>query len=87
MKAADIPDDVFIEAVRVTAPMNPGGWWRFRKDVQKTLEGMLGFEIPEKVFLAKAKRLGERCKLEGCTNCTCRGDYHLPEECDEHNCC
>lgn len=87
MKAADIPDDAFLEAVRMTSPRPHAGAWRTRGDVQKTLERMLGFEIPEKVFLAKAKRLGERRKLEGCTDCTCRGDYHLPAECDEHNCC
>lgn len=83
-----ISDETFLEAVRVTPPRPHAGAWRSRGDVQKTLEAMLGFEIPEEVFLAKARELGQYPrKLEGCTDCTCRGDYHLPEECAERNCC
>jgi len=87
MKAADIPDDVFLAAVAATLPMSAGSCWRFRHDVQAALERMLGTELPEKLFLAKARKLGARRLLEGCTRCSCRGDYHLPRECFEHRCC
>jgi hypothetical protein len=80
VKAADISDDVFIEAVAATAPSHPGMTWRSRWSVRETLEQKLGIEIPEKLFLAKARKLGLKGKLLGCTNCDCRGDYHLPGE-------
>lgn len=87
MKAADIGDDVFMDAVVATPPAHDGGWWRSRRDVQATLERLLGGELPEKLFLAKARKLGKKQRLEGCTDCSCRGDYHLPRECREHGCC
>ncbi len=87
MKCADIAGEAFLAAVAGTPPMNPGGCWRHRGDVQATLERMLGHEVPEKLFLAKARKLGSKRKLEGCTRCTCRGDYHLPRECRLHHCC
>ena len=74
-------------AVAETPPMHSGGWWRHRRDVQATLERALGTGVPEKVFLAKARKLGFKRKLEGCTRCTCRGDYHLPRECRLRRCC
>ena len=44
-------------------------------------------ELPEKLFLAKARKLGEKGKLAGCTRCTCRGGYHTPRECHANRCC
>lgn len=88
MKCADIDDDVFLAAVAATTPMHPGlSVWRFRGDVKTTLDEMLGHPIPERLFLAKARKLGLKGKLSGCTDCTCRGDYHLPEECRARRCC
>lgn len=55
--------------------------WRRRGDVKTNLEYVMQVEIPENLFLAKARKLGFKGKLEGCTDCSCRGDYHLPEEC------
>jgi hypothetical protein len=80
VKAADIADEAFIAAVAATPHSNTSSPWRNRWDVHATLERQLGIEIPEKVFLAKARKLGQKGKLNGCTSCTCRGDYHLPEE-------
>jgi hypothetical protein len=80
MKAADIDDDAFIAAVAATPPMHPGMTWRSRWAVHETLNQRLGTEIPEKLFLAKARKLGLKGKLLGCTSCECRGDYHLPGE-------
>lgn len=79
VKAADIPDDAFIAAVRSTRAVDGSlddDHWRMRWDVQATLEGNLG-PIPEKVFLAKARRLMNRGLLDGCP-CGCRGDYNIP---------
>lgn len=85
-KCADIDDEQFMAAVAATAPRH-GVCWRNRGDVRATLERMLGATIPEKLFLAKARKLGRRRKLEGCTDCSCRGDYHLPRECHARRCC
>ena len=74
-------------AVAATPTRTPGHCWRFRHDVQATLEQMLGAGLPENLFLAKARKLGLKQKLEGCTRCTCRGDYHLPRECRLYRCC
>jgi hypothetical protein len=87
VKCADIPEDVFLAVVEAVPPMSPGGCWRHRRDVQAELERRLGVPLPEKLFLAKARRLGQRRRLEGCTSCTCRGDYHLPRECRRYGCC
>jgi hypothetical protein len=88
MQCKDIPDDLFIGAVLITAGFDgtvyPGSW-RFRFDVKETLEDALG-HIPEKLFLAKALKLMEARKLSGCP-CGCRGDYHIPcgrETCYEY---
>jgi hypothetical protein len=61
VKAADIPVEVFLEAVRLTRPMHPGTCWRVRHDVQALLEIGLDRAIPEKVFPANpgdGKRAG-----------------------------
>lgn len=60
--------------------------WRSRWDVQRNLAFVMGCEIPEKLFLAKARKLGKQGRLLGCTNCSCRGDYHLPSECPHGHC-
>jgi hypothetical protein len=89
MKCSDIPDEVFLAAVRRTPAMDGtlrAGSWRTRWKVQLELERVLG-PIPEKLFLAKAKCLGKRGLLGGCTNCSCRGDYHIAAECRSYGCC
>ena len=94
MKCSDIPDDLFLEVVRYTLPRHelPADWepgkplpdgrepWRMRWDVKANLEFVLGHPVPENLFLAKARKLGQKGKLFGCTDCSCRGDYHLPSE-------
>jgi hypothetical protein len=87
VKCKDIPDSLFMAAVSATAPMSAASVWRHRKQVHATLNGMLGTELPEKLFLAKARKLGFKRKLMGCTDCTCRGDYHTPRECHANRCC
>jgi hypothetical protein len=85
MQAKDITDDAMISAIKGTASVlgtfEPAGW-RMRWHVRETLEAEIG-KVPEKVFLAKAKRLIARGLIHGC-DCGCRGDYHLPEGC--HGC-
>lgn len=89
MQCKDIPDDAFLDAVRrtpgVRGDMAPEAW-RMRWEVQAELEKGLG-PIPEKLFLAKARRLGRRGLLGGCTDCSCRGDYHIAAECPWDSCC
>jgi hypothetical protein len=75
VKCADIADDIFLAAVTATEPI--AGTWRMRWAVQETLEARLGTEIPENLFLAKARKLMLKKKLHGCP-CGCRGDYHVP---------
>lgn len=86
MKAADIDDELFLRAVRESVDyhhdVSPYGW-RARWTVQETLEKLMGCRLPEKVFLAKARRLIRRGVLHGC-DCSCRGDYHLP---GRESCC
>lgn len=89
MQCKDIPDDAFLNAVRRTPGVDgttePHAW-RMRWEVQAELEKELG-PIPENLFLAKAKRLGRRGLLGGCTDCGCRGDYHIATECPWPSCC
>ena len=77
MKCADIADDVFLAAVDATDSMHPGMSWRSRWAVRETLEARLGIEVPENLFMAKARKLVAKKKLHGCP-CGCRGDFHLP---------
>lgn len=77
MQCKDIPDELFLDAVR--SPGEPGAW-RMRWDVQAALEREIG-PVPERLFLAKARKLMAARKLSGCP-CGCRGDYHLPDECE-----
>lgn len=84
MQCKDVPDHVFMAAVR-EAPAGVIGW-RLRWDVHERLEGALGCEIPEKLLMAKARRLEARGLLGGCT-CGCRGDWHPSDECGAPGCC
>lgn len=84
MQCKDIPDEVFLDAVRRT-PGTASGNWRMRWNVQSALESVIG-PVPENLFLAKARRLFAKGLLGGC-DCGCRGDYHLPQECNAYNCC
>lgn len=75
MQCKDIPDALFLEAIRVSARTVSG--WAMRWDVHTALEAVMG-PVPEKVVLAKAKKLIRSGKMDGCT-CGCRGDFQLPE--------
>ncbi|MET9528203.1 hypothetical protein [Streptomyces coeruleorubidus] len=79
MQCKDIPDEAVCDAVRRVQPSGPAAPWRMRWDVQAELEARIG-PIPEKLFLAKVRRLFAKKLLGGC-DCGCRGDYHLIEEC------
>lgn len=85
IQCKDIPDDVFLDAVRRTPGVSSRSSWRMRNEVQDTLQVTMG-PIPENLVLAKARRLMARGLLGGCP-CGCRGDYHLPEDCDDGLCC
>ncbi|MER7937873.1 MULTISPECIES: hypothetical protein [unclassified Streptomyces] len=84
MQCKDIPDTAVCDAIRRTpgtgAPAPAP--WRMRWDVQAELERTTG-PIPERLFLAKMRRLFAKGLVGGC-DCGCRGDYHLTEECG-HN--
>lgn len=81
MQCKDIPDAAVCDAIRNTpgtgAPAPAP--WRMRWEVQAALEEVTG-PIPEKLFLAKIRRLFAKGLVGGC-DCGCRGDYHLTEEC------
>lgn len=86
IQCKDIPDEEFLLAliftISINENFNPQNW-RMRWEVKENLEAVRG-PIPEKVFLAKAKKLIKAKKLGGC-DCGCRGDYHLP--CNRVGCC
>ncbi|GHJ01603.1 hypothetical protein TPA0906_34680 [Streptomyces olivaceus] len=84
MQCKDIPDAVFLDTVRSCPGTHGPSNWRMRWDVHARLEDVLG-SIPDNLFLAKAARLMRRGLLGGCP-CGCRGDYHLPDEC-QGECC
>ncbi|MGW7630554.1 hypothetical protein ACWGKO_16690 [Streptomyces griseoincarnatus] len=75
LQCKDIPDALFLEAVRESA-RTPSGW-AMRWDVHTALEAVMG-PVPEKVVLAKAKKLIRAKKMDGCA-CGCRGDFQLPK--------
>jgi hypothetical protein len=76
MQCKDIPDEVFIEAVRQAGA---SGSWRMSWNVEVELAAVVG-PVPYSLFLAKARKLCDRGVLHGCP-CGCRGDFHPPEEC------
>lgn len=84
MQCKDIPDNVFIGVIRRT-PGLPESGWRMAWDVQEELEATIGW-VPYNLFLAKVRKLCDAGKLGGCP-CGCRGDFHLPEDCDDPSCC
>lgn len=89
MKCKDIKDSDFLWAVMMAPFSGINGSaapWRARWHVQKELEAIYG-PLPEKLFLAKARKMGRKRLVSGCTNCTCRGDYHLWGECFDETCC
>ncbi|WP_069752904.1 hypothetical protein [Streptomyces sp. EN16] len=77
MQCKDIPDEVFVDAVRRT-PSNSSAW-RTRWDVHAELENVVG-PVPDNLFMAKARRLVDRGLIGGCP-CGCRGDFHPADEC------
>lgn len=81
MQCKDIPDAVVCDAIRHTPGTGEpaAAPWRMRWDVQAALETVTG-PIPERLFLAKMRRLFAKHLVGGC-DCGCRGDYHLIEEC------
>jgi hypothetical protein len=79
MQCKDIPDGVFLGAVRRT-PWKTPSRWRMSWHVHEELEQTVG-PVPVNLFRAKARRLCARGLLGGCP-CGCRGDLHLPGECE-----
>jgi hypothetical protein len=75
LECKDIADDVFLAAVEQTEPLARS--WRMSWAVRKTLEGLIGEPVPDKLLIAKARKLIDRGLLHGCP-CGCRGDFHLP---------
>jgi hypothetical protein len=92
VKASDITDEAFLaaidEACRVRTEVEGGNPWTSatRWDVAAVLAGHPEHvggppqeypNMPEKVVLAKAKRLIRRGLVDGCA-CGCRGDFERP---------
>lgn len=84
MQCKDIPDQVFIGAIRRT-PGTTVMSWRMLWHVQDELAQTIG-PVPYNLFLAKARKLRTAGKIGGCP-CGCRGDFHLPDECGDPGCC
>ncbi len=87
MKAADISDEAFLsavdDAIRLRGPMWALGATRW--DVGAVLAGhpedvggtVVEYpQMPQKVVLAKARRLINRGLIDGCA-CGCRGDFRV----------
>lgn len=82
MQCKDIPDEVFLSAVRRAG--KPGSW-RMRWHVQTELEAVVG-PVPENLLMAKARKLIARRVMGGC-DCGCRGDWHPADECNDPDYC
>ena len=67
MKASDISTEMFLFAIRQCA--RAPGSWTLRWEVAQ----VLGY--PDKVVLAKARKLIKQGVIGGCA-CGCRGDWH-----------
>lgn len=86
--ARDIPDDVFLDAIRAVRHEYPNGehGWATRWHVDMHLGGLDHTDtlvsdvpgVPAKVTLAKARRLIKRGLIDGCP-CGCRGDYQIKD--------
>lgn len=73
MKASDISDVAMCEAIdKVIATKNQ--YVAFIWDLQEAFP-----EFPQKVILAKLRRLEHRKLIEGCT-CGCRGDFRTVKQ-------
>lgn len=84
MQCKDIPDRVFLDAVRrARGTANCG--WRPRWEVHVELELAVGM-VPENLLLAKARGLIRRRLMGGCA-CGCRGDWHPVDECQVGSYC
>ncbi|MEU6233816.1 hypothetical protein [Kitasatospora sp. NPDC047058] len=84
MQCKDIPDGVFLDAVR-RSPAVGGVGWRMSWDVHAALEFLVG-PVPVNLFYAKARKLIARGLLGGCA-CGCRGDFHITADCTGGQCC
>ena len=85
MQCKDIPDEVFLDAVR-RAPGSKYCGWRNSWEVHAELEATIG-PVPEKLLIAKARVLIARRLMGGC-GCGCRGDWHPAADCtDRKYCC
>ena len=92
--ARDIPDDVFLDAIRATRHEYKPGTMPSGNDhgsatrwhVDMHLGGLDHTDtlvsdvpgVPAKVTLAKARRLIKRGLIDGCA-CGCRGDYQIKD--------
>lgn len=77
LQAKDIEVDDFVTAIlQATAePHATATFW----DIAECLSSIVGFEVPEAVVLAKAKRLIAAKKIDGCA-CGCRGDFEVLDD-------
>jgi hypothetical protein len=85
MQCKDIPDQVVIGAIRRTAPVTETGGWRVLWHVHAELEETIG-PVPRNLLMAKLRKLVGSGRVGGCA-CGCRGDFHLPGDCDMPGCC
>jgi hypothetical protein len=74
MQCKDISDEVFLAALR-RVPGSANCGWRNRWAVHAELEAVVG-PVPERLMLAKARRLIARGLMKGCA-CGCRGDWQI----------
>jgi hypothetical protein len=92
MKAADITDDAFLDAIRTVHcdrwGSNPQWIGASIWDIAAVLDGhpeWIGgpgatdgsVQVPEKVVRAKAKKLIKRGLIDGCASDNCRGDFEI----------
>ena len=73
MKTSDLPDEIFLAAVK-QAGLGNSARWAMRSDVEALLP-----DYPEKIIRAKARRLILRKVIDGCW-CGCRGDWTIKGE-------
>ena len=69
MKASDISEQEFMAVIIAASPKWVSRW---------RMAEALGGKYPEKVVLAKARKLIKRGLIRGC-GCGCRGDFRLPD--------
>lgn len=90
MQCKDIPDEVFLDAVRIASSLTGGGWAMYwdvgcvlaGHDYHLTIQGSHaaypnGECFPWRLVLAKARKLIDRGAMDGCP-CGCRGDFEIP---------